>query len=74
MNTRIVYDMNNLNSEWHYLNLSARDALINTYMVENKLTSQLHNSKQRDKISSMIKDRQASHYLLLNNYTIKKDV
>lgn len=68
----IIHDLNNINNEWHYMdNLGAKNALIYCHMVENNLTSQLHDDKAKAKIEALIVE--GRRFLTIGNLTVKKD-
>ena len=48
-----VYNLSN-NVEYTFLNITPTDALINVYMTENNMTTQLHNPAKRDDLTSRI--------------------
>jgi len=66
----LVYNLSN-DTEYHFLDMSEMRALIYCYMINNSLTSQLHNEEKRKELKSKI--TYAKYSMLLGDYCVRND-
>ena len=66
----LVYNLSN-DTEYHFLDMSEMRALIYCYMINNSLTSQLHNEEKRKELKSKI--TYAKYSMLLGDYCVIND-
>jgi hypothetical protein len=68
---QIVMDMRTGKELCFMPDLTPADALINAYMVENRLSMQLHNKRTREQLAGRIE--QGTLHLFLGDYGILKE-